>query len=139
MSKQTLEETLHQLGYRLTAQRLLVLSAIQGREDHFDTEEIYTQVQERFPHMNISTVYRTLELLRELGVVTQTSLGDGRIRYHWTEKGHHHHLRCLKCGRVIDLEESFLLSLKEALWQQHWFRADLAHLVIVGHCQDCAE
>lgn len=124
-------------GYRLTPQRLMVLSAIEDSENHISAEEIYAQVRAKYPHLNISTVYRTLELLKKLGLVTETDLGGGRVRYHPMDKGHHHHLVCEHCNRVIDLDESVLASLKSRLLREYKFDADLKHLAIFGRCGDC--
>ena len=128
---------LNEYGYRMTPQRLMILSAIENSEDHISAEEIYTQVVARYPNVNISTVYRTLELLKRLGLVTKTDLGGGRVRYHPADKGHHHHLVCRECGAVIDLDESLLASLKDALLREHEFIADLRHLAILGRCVNC--
>lgn len=130
-------ETLRGQGYRLTPQRALILSAIHSSSDHISAEEIYAQVSAKYPQLNISTVYRTLELLKGLGLVTETDLGGGRFRYHPVEKGHHHHLICRKCGRVLELEESVLLPLKDTLLRQYNFRADLGHLAVFGRCIEC--
>jgi len=124
-------------GYRLTPQRMMILSAIENSNDHISAEEIYTQVVTKYPHINISTVYRTLELLKELGLVTETNLEEGRVRYHPADKGHHHHLVCQECGAIIDLDESVLSSLKSALFREYKFSADLRHLAIFGRCANC--
>ncbi|MFC1984752.1 Fur family transcriptional regulator, partial [Chloroflexota bacterium] len=105
-------EELSRQGYRVTPQRMMILAAIEKSDDHISADEIYSQVVARYPNVNISTVYRTLELLERLGLVTETDLGEGRVRYHPVEKGHHHHLVCRECGATIDLEESLLTPLK---------------------------
>jgi len=130
---------LSEQGYRLTPQRMMVLAAIEGSEDHISAEEIYAQVIAKYPHVNISTVYRTLELLNRLGLVTETDLGGGRVRYHPADKGRHHHLVCQDCGRIIDLDESLLSSLKDVLFREYKFSADLRHLAIFGRCADCSD
>ncbi len=124
-------------GYRLTPQRIMVLSAIEASDSHISAEEIYAQIVAKYPHVNISTVYRTLELLKRLGLVTETDLGEGRVRYHPAEKGHHHHLVCRECGAIIDLDESLLAPLKGALLREYKFSADLRHLAIFGRCVNC--
>jgi Fur family ferric uptake transcriptional regulator len=126
-------------GYRLTPQRMMILSAIESSENHISAEEIYAQVVAKYPNVNISTVYRTLELLKRLGLVTETDLGEGRVRYHSREKGHHHHLVCQECGAIIDLDESLLAPLKSALLKEYKFSADLRHLAILGHCVNCSK
>ncbi|MBA7484868.1 Ferric uptake regulation protein [subsurface metagenome] len=130
---------LSELGYRLTPQRIMVLSAIEDSDDHISAEEIYAQIVAKYPRVNISTVYRTLELLKRLGLVTETDLGGGRVRYHSAEKGHHHHLVCQECGAIIDLDESVMSSLKDTLLREYKFIADLRHLAIFGRCVDCSK
>ncbi|MBA7558577.1 Ferric uptake regulation protein [subsurface metagenome] len=130
---------LSELGYRLTPQRIMVLSAIEDSDDHISAEEIYAQIVAKYPQVNISTVYRTLELLKRLGLVTETDLGGGRVRYHSAEKGHHHHLVCQECGAIIDLDESVMSSLKDTLLREYKFIADLRHLAIFGRCVDCSK
>ena len=129
---------LKEKGYRLTPQRLVVLSAIEDSEDHISADEIYAQVVARYPYVNISTVYRTLELLKQLGLVNEMVLGD-RLRYHPVDKGHHHHLVCKECGAITELDESMLSSLKSNLLHEYKFVADLKHLAISGRCGKCAE
>lgn len=124
-------------GYRLTPQRMLVIEALHSAESHISAEEIYEQLHSRYPYSNISTIYRTLELLKKLNLVTETDFGEGRVRYHVAEKSHHHHLVCRTCGKVIDLDESVLSSLKGTLLRDYDFTADLRHLAISGECSDC--
>ncbi len=130
---------LSEQGYRLTPQRMMILSAIESSDDHISAEEIYAQVAAKYPQVNISTVYRTLELLKHLGLVTETDLGEGRVRYHPADKGHHHHLVCTECGAVIDLDESVLSPVKDVLLREYGFIADLRHLAIFGRCTKCSQ
>ena len=130
-------EILQEKGYRLTSQRVLVLKAIYHAENHISAEEIYEQLHERFPYINKSTIYRTLELLNNLKLVTESNLGDGCVRYHAAIKGHHHHLICNLCGKAINLEETTLEPLKATLLREYGFEADVRHMVISGVCSDC--
>ena len=130
---------LSEQGYRLTPQRMMILSAIENGDGHISAEEIYAQVTAKYPRVNISTVYRTLELLKRLELVTETDLGDGRLRYHPADKGHHHHLVCTECGAVIDLDESLLSPVKDVLLREYGFLADLKHLAIFGRCANCSQ
>lgn len=130
---------LSEQGYRLTPQRMMILEAIEDSDNHISAEEIYTQVVAKYPRVNISTIYRTLELLKRLGMVTETDLGGGRVRYHPLDKGHHHHLVCQKCGAIIDLDESVLSPLKGTLLREYKFIADLRHLGIFGRCLNCSK
>jgi Fur family ferric uptake transcriptional regulator len=128
---------LSEAGYRITPQRMMILDAIENSDQHISAEEIHAHVVAKYPNVNISTVYRTLELLKKLELVTETDLGGGRFRYHPADKGHHHHLVCQECGKTIDLEESELFPLKETLLREHQFIADLHHLAIMGRCIKC--
>ena len=128
---------LSERGYRLTPQRLMILSAIENSDNHISAEEIYARVIEKYPHVNVSTIYRTLDLIKRLGLVTETDLGGGRVRYHPADKGRHHHLVCQNCAAVIDLDESVLVPLKDVLRREYKFNADLRHLAIFGRCGRC--
>ena len=128
---------LSEKGYRLTPQRMMILSAMESSREHISAEEIYAQVAAKYPHVNISTVYRTLELLKKLGMVYEIDLGEGRIRYHAEGSGHHHHLVCQSCGKVIDIDEATLSSLKDILLHDYGFSADLRHVGIFGRCEGC--
>jgi len=130
---------LSERGYRLTPQRLMVVEAVEEADSHISAEEIHLQVRARYPYMNISTVYRTLELLSGLGLVTETDMGDGRVRYHGIGKGHHHHLVCQKCGEIIDVEESILSPLWDEIGQRYHFEVDMKHLAFFGLCSKCRE
>ena len=132
-------DRLSEQGYRLTPQRIMVLSAIENSDNHISAEEIHTEIVAKYPNVNISTVYRTVELLKRLGLVTETDLGEGRLRYHPAEKGHHHHLVCQECNAIIDLDESLLASLQSVLLREYKFSADLRHLAILGRCLNCRD
>lgn len=130
-------KVLQEKGYRLTPQRVLVIEALHNADKHISAEEIYGQLHSRYPYSNISTVYRTLELLKELNLVMETDFGEGRVRYHVAEKGHHHHLFCHSCGKITDVEESVLYPLKNSLLRDYDFEADLRHMAISGKCGEC--
>ena len=123
-------------GYKLTPQRRMVIDILHQSHDHVTAEDIYRYMESRVSGVNKSTVYRTLELLEELGVVVRSELG-GRFIYHHAEEGHHHHLVCRRCGSIIDCDEDMLSPLKETLLEKQDFEADLKHLVVVGLCSKC--
>ena len=132
-------DALGQLGYRMTPQRMMIIDAIEHAENHISAEDIFRQVVAKYPNVNVSTVYRALELLEKLGLVTKTEMGVGHIVYHPLEKGHHHHLICRECGNIINLDESALTPLKDCLQQNYQFTADLRHLGIMGLCAECKQ
>jgi len=126
-------------GYRITPQRMMILSSIENSSMHITAEDIYAQVTGKYPRVNISTVYRTLDLLKQLGLIYEIDLGESKIGYHPEGKGHHHHLICRKCNSIIDINESALFSVKAVLLQAFNFDADLNHLALFGLCEKCRE
>jgi Fur family ferric uptake transcriptional regulator len=124
-------------GYRLTPQRIMVVDALHSVESHISAEEIFEKLKEKYPYANISTVYRTLELLKELGLAAEIEIGDGIARYHAREHSKHHHLICHKCGTAIELPEADLQPLAASLLKNHKFKADVRHLAIFGLCSKC--
>ena len=128
---------LSQQGYRPTPQRMMILEVVEEADSHISAHEICTRVREHYPNMNISTVYRTLELLEGLGLVTKTDLGDGKERYHSIRKGHHHHLVCQKCGAIIGVAESITNPLWAEILEQYDFKVNMKHLVFFGLCSRC--
>lgn len=130
-------QVLHDKGYRLTPQRMMVLNVLHKAEHHISAEEIYQQVKSVYSYANISTVYRTIELLNKLDLIAEIDMGDGCVRYHLLEKGHHHHLICSKCGKVTELPESLLKELNKKLLDNYNFKADIKHLALFGLCSNC--
>jgi Fur family ferric uptake transcriptional regulator len=134
---QNLHTTLRQQGYRLTPQRQLVLEAV-TRLRHGTPDEIFGEVVRAAPGVNISTVYRTLELLEELGLVTHTHLGHGAPTYHAATDEDHLHLVCRDCGAVIETDAAVADPLVQELARRHGFETDVAHFAIYGRCKGCA-
>ncbi len=130
-------ETLRKRGYRLTPQRHMILSVIQEADGHLNVDQILERVQERNPYVSLSTVYRTLELLRELGLVRENHLPGEQPHYEMAESTAHHHLVCRKCRTVIHLEDTLLGNLHEQLQQQYTFHGLTLDLVAAGYCDAC--
>lgn len=132
-------EVLQQIGYRLTPQRMMILEAIAGSGGHISAEEIHEKVRVAYPYLDISTVYRTLDLLKTLHMVSETDMGRGHAQYELLSKGLHHHLICTECGRILDLENPFLDPLRRAIEDEYDFHAETEHLAIFGICGDCKQ
>ncbi|MGI8330078.1 Fur family transcriptional regulator [Actinomadura scrupuli] len=132
----TWQEELRAKGYRVTPQRQLVLEAVTALQ-HGTPEEICTAVQRTAQGVNISTVYRTLELLEELGLVKHAHLGHGPPTYHLAVDAEHVHLVCRGCGAVSDVRPNVADGLVEALRAEHGFETDVQHLTVYGLCRGC--
>jgi Fur family ferric uptake transcriptional regulator len=122
----------------MTPQRLLILDMLFARGDHVTAEELFSAAQEQYPYLNISTVYRTLELLRDIGLVSETDLGNGVRHFALLTEDRHHHLICLGCGYVESVEDSLFEDLRATLREHQGFEARIDHLAIFGMCSGCA-
>ncbi|MBW1599290.1 Fur family transcriptional regulator [Streptomyces sp. JJ38] len=123
-------------GYRLTPQRQLVLEAVDKLE-HATPDDILTEVRKTAHGVNISTVYRTLELLEELGLVSHAHLGHGAPTYHLADRHHHMHLVCRDCTAVIEVDVAMATGFTGELRERFGFDTDMKHFAIFGRCAEC--
>ncbi len=132
-----LRQTLHRRGLRMTPQRQLVLDAVSDL-GHATPEAICSRVQETAPAVNITTIYRTLDLLEQLGIVRHTHLGHGAPSY--SEHEHEHvHLVCHDCGSVVEAPTDLMVGLAARLRDELGFALDVSHLALSGRCRGCRE
>jgi Fur family ferric uptake transcriptional regulator len=136
VSEKQWHETLRAKGYRLTPQRELVLRAV-DRLGHATPDEILGAVREESSAVNISTVYRTLELLEELGLVRHAHLTDRAPTYHSATQPAHVHLVCRSCGTVSEADAAAVSAFVEDLLARQGFATDVGHLTVFGTCRDC--
>lgn len=130
-------ELLRKRGYRLTPQRHMILSVIQEANKHLSVEQITERVQQYNPHVSLSTVYRTLELLKTLDLIRESHL-PGEPPYYETAEGYaHHHLVCRRCHTTIHLDETLLGDLHEKLQAKYHFHNLTLDLMAVGYCSQC--
>jgi Fur family ferric uptake transcriptional regulator len=133
----TLLDGLRQAGHRLTPQREMILSVICESGGHLTADDILKRVRKRYPYINKSAVYRTLDLLTRLNLVNQTDFGQGRVEYEIHQHPHHHHIVCRKCGQMTAVDERIFVSLEKTLRAEYGFFADLDHFAIWGQCGNC--
>jgi len=136
-------------GYRITVAREAILDVLNKTSEHLSAEDIFFAVHREYPNIGLTTVYRTLELLAQMGLVYKYNFGDDRTRYELAEgpkgKQHHHHLVCIKCGRVIDYtdfideEIEFLKRTEKGLSKKFTFEIS-GHLIqFYGICERCGK
>lgn len=126
-------------GYRLTPQRELILQAVTTLR-HATPDEVHVEVRRHSTAVNLSTVYRTLEVLEQLGLVRHAHLTDRAPTYHAIDDDHtHFHLVCRNCGLVTSVEESVAADFVALLDQHHGFVTDVGHLAVFGTCRTCPE
>ena len=128
---------LRQSGNRLTPQRLLVLSTIADSQHHIGIDEIYKASKSVYPYLDLPTVYRTIHLFRDVGVVTEIGVGDRRTYELRTRDGQHHHMLCTKCENTFSLSPHYLESFRASLVKDFNFEPDLDNFAVAGICTDC--
>jgi len=131
---------LRQHGYKLTPQRHALLKVIAGSKDHLSPGAIYEKARKEFPTVGLVTVYRTLDLLTDLGLVCRIHM-DGTARSYMMRRPteHHHHLICASCGIVIDFTDCSLNKLEQQLSRKTNFKIERHLLELYGRCQSCQE
>ena len=134
----TLREVLRAHGLRVTAQRQLVLDAV-SESGHATAEQVHEVVSGRVAGVNITTVYRTLDLLEGLGLVAHTHLSHGAPVYHLSGDRGHVHLVCHRCGEVDEVSPEVFDGVRRSLEQQRGFSLDVGHVALFGICSDCEE
>jgi len=137
-SVESVLDMLRARGLRMTPQRRAIVAEIMAAEGHISPPAIARRVKERVPGVNASTVYRTLDLLEELGVVSHAHL-EGGAEYHRRSESQHVHLACSRCGAQESLSLSEARSLQRLIEKNHGFEPDLTHFAISGLCARCQE
>jgi Fur family ferric uptake transcriptional regulator len=125
-------------GYKLTPQRRAVLNIIAQSHDHLTPAAIYEKVHQEHPHVGLVTVYRTLDILAELGLICEVHAGGSCRSYLMRRPSeHHHHLICSECGAVIDFTDCDLSNLEQRLARETHFEIEGHLLEFTGRCRNC--
>ena len=129
--------TLRRHSYKLTLQRRAVIRTIASSQDHLTPAEIYEKVHQHHLNIGLVTIYRTLDMLAQLELICELHAGDNCRSYTTSTPGHHHHLICSNCGKVVDFPNCELAEAQQSLSKQTGFRIDGHLLEFVGLCQAC--
>lgn len=129
---------LREQGYRLTPQRLAILTVLRNAHGHLTPAEIYQQVAQEIPGLTEATVYRTLNFLAEQRLVLVAHLGRGQLVYEFTEHDHHH-LICRQCGEMQEIDHQELKELYEQFFDKTGYQINTIHSTFFGHCPECLE
>ena len=133
-----LRDALHARGQRMTPQRRLVLEVLDETRGHVTGSDLVELCRERDPDTNPSTVYRTLDVLEELGYVSHSHSAQGREEFHVLPGAPHAHLQCRSCGQTWELEADDAAAFAAPIRSRFGFEPDIGHLTIVGRCAACA-
>jgi len=138
-----IKEQLHGANYKLTPQReATVMVLLENEKDHLSAEEIYMLVKLKSPDIGLATVYRTLEMLTELKILDKVNFNDGLARYDMRKEGakhFHHHLLCLECGDIEEVEDDLLGDVERLVEKEFHFLVKDHRLTFHGVCRKCQE
>ncbi len=130
-------QTLKASGHRPTPQRLMILSAVRHANGHVTASEILDRVKRTYPYIDVSTVYRTLGVLKAMRVVSETDMGGVEATYEWIDDTRHHHLICRRCEGLTLLHDVHVEKLGEEIMAEFSFKPEMDHLAIFGLCNQC--
>lgn len=131
------DKRLRTAGFRITPQRQLVLEAVTNLR-HATPEEILAEVQSTASGVNLSTVYRTLEVLEQVGLVTHAHIGHGAPTYHVVDDTPHIHLVCSRCRKVESIDGDTFAKFANSLENDNGFVVNISHVALHGLCKKCA-
>jgi Fe2+ or Zn2+ uptake regulation protein len=126
-------------GHSMTAQRRLLLELLRDAEGHIDAKELYRRASARDESISPATVYRSLNLFKELGLIDEIRLGKIRCYYEIKQSPEHQHLVCQGCGKVIEFQNPYFQKLIEAVQRERGFKITKAELYLEGYCPECEE
>jgi Fur family ferric uptake transcriptional regulator len=127
------------MNRRSTEQRELILETIQGADKHLDADEIYQLVRQKSPSISLSTVYRSLQLFKELELVEEHQFDGTRRYYEITPHSKHQHMVCLVCGRVFEFECPSAERLRSKIGREKGFKVTDAEVRLLGYCPECQQ
>ena len=138
-SGERLQDALRGAGRRLTSQRRLILQVLEESNGHLDADALYDRVKARDPDVSLATVYRTLAVLREIGLVEEHRLGEDHGHYEAVREEPHYHFTCLRCGKVIEFDAPLVAQVEQELCEQEGVRVISTHLHVSGYCAQCRD
>jgi Fur family ferric uptake transcriptional regulator len=131
-------------NYKLTNQRKIVIDAIVKNQDqHLNCDEIYDLVKNIDSNLGLATIYRSLKLFVQLGILTELNIGDGSIRYDLVDLNanshNHHHLICKTCGKIIEVKDDSLETVEKEIEKIYDFQIENHKCKFMGTCKECIE
>ncbi|NLF02247.1 MAG: transcriptional repressor [Anaerolineales bacterium] len=124
-------------GRRLTTQRRLILEVLQNSERHLDVETLHERVRSRDPRVSLATIYRSLAILKDMGLVEEHSLGQEHAHYEAAQQAPHYHFICCACGRVIEFDSDLVGQAVQDFQRQYGASVTDTHLRLSGRCLQC--
>jgi len=124
-------------GMRITPQRAIILEAVESLRGHITVEDVFQRVQTVNAYISLATVYRTLEMLRDMNLITQTNFGQSQAHFALKDHGSHHHLVCLNCHQLEEFSDDIFDPIRVSLEDSYGFEVYTEHMSLFGICQNC--
>lgn len=141
MSHETMdyEGIMHRAGHRVTPQRVMILDSVCEGKGHTTLKQVFTRVRRMDDTIDLSSVYRTLKLFVELGLVVSAETPGGETVYEIPKPRLHHHLACRNCGKEEEIGQEAIEDTVTFVFQHYGFKVDIEHLVLTGLCTECQQ
>lgn len=127
---------LKEKGYKVTPQRIAVYDILKNTKEHPSVDMLYSSLQPIYPTMSLATVYKSLEVFKELGLVQELNVGEDKFRYD-ANVNQHPHITCTSCGRVEDVDDEMLFDLSEQVEKKTGYKLISQQLYFFGYCPNC--
>lgn len=138
LAKENFTKYLKAGSYRITPERFLILDAVMTHDGHFDADELFFQMKTNGQKVSRATVYNTLDLLQDCGLISKYRFGENHSRYEKAfGRPHHHHLICLECGDIIEFVNEKIEKIQKDVCDSKNFRSQTSTLQIFGICSNC--
>jgi len=134
-------DTLKNKGLKLTIQRKFIVDEFLKLKGHLNTDEFFAIIKKKFPRMGYATVYRTLKIMKEAGLIGEIDVGDGAKRYElkMSQTEHHDHIYCLSCGKIEEFSHREIERLQDRIARKMGYKIVKHTMQLFGYCSDCSE
>jgi len=136
--KEQFKDFIKKKGLKFTSQREAVLEEILDTKGHFEIEDMVKKIKDKDIPVSRATVYRTLNILKEMGLITEVIKYSNKTIYEVSLKQHHDHLICKKCGQIIEFSEEEIEKLQDKICEEYGFKPETHRLEIFGTCKNCS-
>ncbi len=134
-----LRKAFQEAGLRLTTQRRIILEVLKESEEHLEADTLHHRARLHAPGLSLATVYRTLALLKEMGLIEEHRLGEGHSHYEAVQREPHYHFTCQRCGQVIEFDAAPIGTVRRYLSEREGVRITNCHLHLNGYCRECKD
>ncbi len=139
MAKKEFKKYIKEKNLKFTQQRETILDEILNTKGHFQVEDIVHNIKNKNINVSRATVYRTLNILKDMGLVTEVIKFDNKTIYEISLKDHHDHLICTNCGKIIEFHEEEIEKLQDKICKNYQFTPSFHRLEIFGLCKECSK